>query len=106
MRIGVLGTGWWAATLTTKFLDVGDEVVMVSRDASNGSSTAWAASTGGTDERGPLPTLPSSARSSSMPRQAGSLLPRCELAGADGSRREGSRRRRQSPRLLPGTPPA
>ncbi len=83
MRIGVLGTGVVGATLATKFLDVGDEVVMGSRDASNGSATAWAASTGGTGRAG---TFADAAEFGEVVVNATSgrvSLAALELAGAD-----------------------
>jgi predicted dinucleotide-binding enzyme len=47
MRIGVLGTGVVGRTLATKLVEVGQDVVMGSRDAANESAAEWVASVGG-----------------------------------------------------------
>ena len=49
MRIGVLGTGTVGQRLSTKLVELGHEVRMGSRDATNEKAQAWAASAG---ERG------------------------------------------------------
>jgi hypothetical protein len=46
MRIGVLGTGMVGNTLATKLAELGHEVRMGSRDASNEKAVAWAESAG------------------------------------------------------------
>jgi predicted dinucleotide-binding enzyme len=46
MRIGVLGTGTVGQALATRFLELGHEVRMGSRDAANAKAQAWAASAG------------------------------------------------------------
>src|SRR5918995_3972214 len=46
MRIGVLGTGMVGNTIATKLGQLGHEVRMGSRDASNEKAVAWAESAG------------------------------------------------------------
>lgn len=46
MRIGVLGTGMVGTTIATKLAELGHEVRMGSRDASNEKAAAWAATAG------------------------------------------------------------
>lgn len=43
MRIGVLGTGMVGSTLASRFVELGHDVVMGSRSATNEKATAWAA---------------------------------------------------------------
>src|SRR5947209_2440588 len=52
MRIGVLGTGTVGQTLGSKLLELGHEVKMGSRDASNEKAVAWAAGAGDLADNG------------------------------------------------------
>lgn len=47
MRIGVLGTGTVGRTLASKLAELGHDVVMGTRDASNEVARSWAAESGG-----------------------------------------------------------
>jgi predicted dinucleotide-binding enzyme len=83
MRIGVLGTGVVGATLATKFVEVGHEVVMGSRGGSNDKATEWSASTGGEGRAG---TFADAAEFGEVVVNATSgqaSLAALELAGAD-----------------------
>jgi predicted dinucleotide-binding enzyme len=83
MRIGVLGTGVVGATLASKFVEVGDEVAMGSRDGSNDKATGWATTTGG---RGRAGTFADAAEFGEVVVNATSgqaSLSALELAGAD-----------------------
>ena len=44
MRVGVLGTGMVGQAIATKLIELGDEVTMGGRDATNEKSAAWLAS--------------------------------------------------------------
>jgi predicted dinucleotide-binding enzyme len=46
VRIGVLGTGVVGQTIATKLIELGDEVTMGSRDATNEKAAAWATAEG------------------------------------------------------------
>lgn len=54
MRIGVLGTGSVGSTLSSRFVEVGHDVVMGSRTADNAAAAAWARGAG---ERGAAGTF-------------------------------------------------
>jgi predicted dinucleotide-binding enzyme len=46
VRIGVLGTGVVGQTISTKLIELGDEVTMGARDATNEKAAAWATAQG------------------------------------------------------------
>src|SRR6266536_5592833 len=52
MKIGVLGTGMVGVTIGTKLVELGHEVKLGSRSATNGKAVAWVAKVGRTASQG------------------------------------------------------
>lgn len=57
MKIGVLGTGMVGVALTSKLVELGHDVVMGAREASNETAAAWKAKMRGKDGAGSIAAL-------------------------------------------------
>jgi len=83
MRIGVLGTGVVGQTLATKLVELGHDVVMGSRDASNDKAAEWVASVGGAGRVGTFAEAAQHAEIVVNATSGQASLAALELAGAD-----------------------
>jgi predicted dinucleotide-binding enzyme len=83
MRVGVLGTGVVGQTIGTKLVELGDEVTLGARDATNAKAHAWAESAG---ERGHAGSFADAAAFGELVVNAtagGGSLAALEAAGAE-----------------------